>query len=64
MVCVCFVMSDSVWPMDHSPPGSSVHGILQAGTLEWVGVLLTQVLPSPAWAGVFFTASVTQESLR
>ena len=22
-------------PMDHSPPGSSVHGILQARTLEW-----------------------------
>ena len=22
--------------MDHSPPGSSVHGILQARTLEWV----------------------------
>ena len=24
--------------MDHSPPGSSVHGILQARTLEWVTV--------------------------
>ena len=23
-------------PMDSSPPGSSVHGILQARTLEWV----------------------------
>ena len=23
-------------PMDCSPPGSSVHGILQARTLEWV----------------------------
>ena len=23
-------------PMDCSPPGSSVHGILQAGILEWV----------------------------
>ena len=22
--------------MDHSPPGSSVHGILQARTLEWI----------------------------
>ena len=22
-------------PMDYSPPGSSVHGILQAGILEW-----------------------------
>ena len=25
-------------PMDGSQPGSSVHGILQAGTLEWVAV--------------------------
>ena len=22
-------------PMDYSPPGSSVHGIVQAGVLEW-----------------------------
>ena len=35
-------------PVDCSPPGSSVHGILQAGTLEWVaisfarGIFLTQ----------------------
>ena len=25
-------------PMDYRPPGSSVHGILQAGTLEWVAM--------------------------
>ena len=25
-------------PMDCSPPGSSVHGILQAGTLEGVAI--------------------------
>ena len=25
-------------PMDRSPPGSSVHGILQVGTLEWVAI--------------------------
>ena len=25
-------------PTDHSPPGSSVHGILQARTLEWVAI--------------------------
>ena len=29
----CPTLSD---PMDCSPPGSSVHGIFQAGTLEWV----------------------------
>ena len=26
-------------PMDCSPPGSSVHGILQVRTLEWVAML-------------------------
>ena len=25
-------------PVDHSPPGSSVHGIFQAGILEWVAI--------------------------
>ena len=25
-------------PIDRGPPGSSVHGILQAGTLEWVAI--------------------------
>ena len=25
-------------PMDHSPPGSSVHGIFQARILEWVAM--------------------------
>ena len=28
--------------MDHSPPGSSIHGILQARTLEWVSNFLLQ----------------------
>ena len=25
-------------PLDYSPPGSSVHGILQAGILEWIAI--------------------------
>ena len=25
-------------PVDRSPPGSSVHGILQAGILDWVAI--------------------------
>ena len=29
------VVSDSCDPMDCSPPGSSVHGILQARVVEW-----------------------------
>ena len=29
----------TLWdPMDWSPPGSSVHGIFQAGILEWVAI--------------------------
>ena len=31
----CLTLCD---PMDYSPPGSSVHGILQAGILEWVAM--------------------------
>ena len=31
-------MSDSCNPTDCSPPGSSVHGILQARILEWVAI--------------------------
>ena len=33
------VMSDSfVTPVDCGPPGSSIHGVLQAGILEWVAI--------------------------
>ena len=61
-------------PMDCSPPGSSVHGILQAGILEWVAIPSPGDLPdpgiepaslvSPALAGRFFTASTTWEALN
>ena len=42
-VCVCVCVSRSVvfyslQPMDSSPPGSSVHGILQARILECVAI--------------------------
>ena len=60
--------------MDCSPPGSSVHGILQARLLELVtipfsrGMSLTQgwglCLLFPALAGGFFTASATWEVLK
>ena len=32
---LCLTLCD---PMDCGPPGSSVHGILQARTLEWVAI--------------------------
>ena len=35
-------------PMDWSLPGSSVHGILQARTLEWVAFPSPGDLPDPA----------------
>ena len=38
-MCVCLVAHSclTLWdPLDCSPPGSSVHGILQARILEWV----------------------------
>ena len=34
-------------PMDCSPPGSSVHGILQARIPEWVAVSFSRDLPDP-----------------
>ena len=34
-------------PMDLSPPGSSVHGILQARILEWVAFPSPGDLPDP-----------------
>ena len=44
------VVSDSYNPIDCSPPGSSVHGILQASILEWVAIsfgnLLTETVKS------------------
>jgi len=59
--------------MDCSPPGSFVHGILQAGILEWVAIPPSGDLPdpgiepvslmSPALAGWFFTTTATWKAL-
>ena len=61
-------------PMDCSPPGSSVHGILQPRILEWVAVSSSRDLPdpgiesaplmSPALAGVFFTSVTWHWNLK
>ena len=61
-------------PMDCSPPGSSVHGILQARILEWVPFPpleessrlrdQTTSLMSPALAGRFFTTRATWEARK
>ena len=41
------VVSDSCNPMDCSPPGSSVHGILQARILEWVAISFSRRSSQP-----------------
>ena len=65
----CPTLCDS---MDRSPPGSSVHGILQARILEWVAMPAfrrssqprdqTHIFMSPALAGWFFTTTATWEA--
>ena len=65
----CLTLCD---PMDCSPPGSSVHEILQARTLEWIAMLPPEALPnqgiepaslmSLALASGFFTSSTTWEA--
>ena len=37
---VCPTLCD---PMDYSPPGSSVHGVLQARILEWVAMFSSTI---------------------
>ena len=62
-ICVsCSVVPNSLWPMDCSPPGSSVHGILQVRILEWIAIPLSRGSSWPRdWtpvsyiAGGFFT---------
>ena len=39
----CLTLRD---PMDRSPPGSSVHGIFQAGVLEWGAIAFSVLLSS------------------
>ena len=57
-------------PMDYSPPGSSVHGVLQARLLEWVAISFSR---GSSWlqdqiqvsciAGEFFVIWATREAL-
>ena len=57
--------------MDYSPPGSSVHGIVQVGVLEWLAISSSRVSSdpgiepkfsvAPALAGRFFTTELPGE---
>ena len=53
---VASVMSNSCDPMDCSPPGSSVHGILQARILDWVAMSSSR--------GIFTTQGLNLHLLR
>ena len=77
VLCVCYAKLLQSCPticnlMDGSPPGSSVHRILQVRILEWVAILSFRgsshpgvepaSLMSPVLAGRFFTTSATWEA--
>ena len=49
LLCVLVIQSCLTFcnPVDCSPPGSSVHGILQARILEWVVIPFSRGLPNP-----------------
>ena len=47
----CPTLCDAV---DGSPPGSSVHGILQARILEWVAIPFSRDLSDPGMEPVYF----------
>ena len=64
---LCLTLCD---PMDGSPPGSSVHGILQARILEWVTIFFSKGSSWPRdWTQVsciavrFFTLWATREAV-
>ena len=57
-------------PVDRGPPGSAVHGILQARILEWVAISYSRGSSRPkdqtwvsCFAGRFFTHGATREAL-
>ena len=47
-------------PVDCSLPGSSVHGSLQARTLEWVAISF----PNPLLQGIFLTQGLNVRLLQ
>ena len=67
---VCPTLCD---PTDYSPPGSSVHGILQARILEWAAISFSRgssppriepvSLMSPALVGGLFTIELPGKPL-
>ena len=73
MCAMSLQLCPALWdPMDCSPPGSSVHGILQVSILKWVYMPSssgssqprdqTHISMSPALAGWYFTLVPTEKS--
>ena len=65
----CSVVSNSLQPHDYTLPGSSVHGILQAGILEWIAIPFSRESSQPRdWipvsciAGGFFTVWASRKA--
>ena len=74
-MCVCVIVTQSYptlcSPINCSPPGSSVHGILQARILEWVAMPFSRGSSQPkdrTWVSLiesrFFTIWSTWESRK
>ena len=71
-MCMCLVAQSCLTlcdPMDCSPPGSSIHGILQARILEWVAMPCSRRSYQPrdqttvfCTAGRFFISWATRET--
>ena len=57
----CLTLCDR---MDRSPPGSSVHGILQARILEWVAISSSRgSSPARDWIRVFYVSCIGRQVL-
>ena len=53
-----------LWPVDCSPPGSSVHGILQARILEWVAMPSSKVCSQPRdWTRISYISCIGRRVL-
>ena len=50
-------------PMDCSPPGSSVHGILQARILERIAISFSNLYPSLVHSTTFITVICLRETM-